>query len=188
MAVFIARMRRRRLVVRYEDRLLIGFLLGVICGTAAANLMYQQIQDQAGYFAELMDLNLNLTVGEQKELFLYVCRQRVIQTLFAWLVGLTVFSVPCFCVLAAGCGMSVGVVLAITTCQRGLAGLLWYLMTLFPHYLIYVPVWCVLASWAGNKTGKIRLLPLCALLLLVLIGAGMEAFLNPYALKLLYKN
>ena len=47
----------------------------------------------------------------------------MIEVLIAWLIGLTAYAVPCFCVLSAGFGLSVGVVLSVMTGQKGILGL-----------------------------------------------------------------
>lgn len=171
--------------ITYQDRLVLSLLLGVLCGTAAANLLSSQLVSQAGFPGGYTLAAVQSNQAEKRELLMYVCRQRELEVLFGWLIGLTVFSAPCFYLLAAYMGAGIGLVLSVTTFQRGMMGLPCYLLTLFPQMLIYLPVWICLASWAGEKSGRIRLLPLAGLMALVFVGAVLETCMNPYFIRLL---
>lgn len=171
--------------ITYPDRLVISLLIGVICGTAAANLLSSQLVSQAGFPNGYTLASVQSGQAERRELLMYVCRQREIEVLFGWIIGLTVFSAPCFYLMAAYTGAGIGLVLSVTTFQRGMMGLPCYLLTLFPQILIYLPIWICLASWAGEKSGKIRVLPLAGLMALAFGGAVLETYMNPYFIRLL---
>lgn len=175
----------RKCKITYADRLLLGLLIGALCGTAAANLLSAQLAAQAGFPSGFALTTVQINASARRELFLYVCRQRVAEVMFGWLIGLTVFSSPCFYLLAAYLGASIGLVLSVTTFQKGMMGLPSYLLTLFPQILIYLPIWMFLASWAGEKSGKIRFLPLAGLLILTVGGAVLETYFNPYFIRFL---
>lgn len=177
---------KTRVWVGYADWLFLCFLIGIVAGTAAANVLYPQMKEQAVYFTGLLEKNMYFTGAEQRELFWWILRQRSVELLFMWLVSLTVFAVPCYYMMTAGFGFSAGVILTVFTCQKGVLGILWYLASLFPHFLIYIPVWCVLARWAGERSKKPRVLALGALFLLILTGALMESIINPLLLKICF--
>lgn len=176
---------RKPLKINYQDRLLVCFLIGLIAGTVLVNLLSQEVRSQAGYFGSYFTAGFKNGSQAKKELLWVVCRQRIFETGIAWLVGLTVFAVPCFYGMAAYYGLSAGMILSLTTCQKGLMGLPCYLATLLPHFLIYIPVWIILAVWAGDRTSKIRILPMIGLILLTSLGAFLEAYINPYFLQIL---
>lgn len=169
----------------YGDRLLACLLLGAACGTAAANLLSASLASQAGFPGGLAMMTAQTSAADKQQLFLYVCRQRELEVLFGWILGLTVFSAPCFYLISAYMGTTVGLVLSVTTFQKGMMGLPCYLLTLFPQILIYLPVWLLLANWAGGKTGRLHLLPLAGLLALTFAGAVLETYFNPYFLSFL---
>ena len=170
---------KRKALFRYQDILLICFCAGVLLGTGAVNGFHQELTGQLGYF-ETISRSGQLSGGDKwLELMTLVSRQRFFEVGFAWLLGLTVFSVPCFYGLSLYAGINAGVVLSIVTMQKGLFGIFYYLLSLSPHFMIYIPVWCILAYWAGERNGKIRLPSLCALLLLTFIGIILESYVNP---------
>ncbi len=105
------------------NRFILFFFAGLLAGTAAANFLHASLSDQAGYYLNLLSHQSNLGRTEQLALFGDICRQRMIEVLIAWLIGLTAYAVPCFCVLSAGFGLSVGVVLSVMTGQKGILGL-----------------------------------------------------------------
>lgn len=171
--------------LHYGDCLVICFAFGALAGTAVILMTGSEVREEMGYFGLLFASGLENRAGSDRDLFFYICRQRLIEGGLAWLISLTVFAAPCFCLMAAGCGFSMGMILAVTTCQKGIMGLPYYLATMLPQYLFYVPVWCILAMWAGDKRGKVRIFAFMGLVLLLLAGACSEAFLNPLLLKTL---
>ncbi|MCD7967948.1 MAG: stage II sporulation protein M, partial [Clostridiaceae bacterium] len=105
------------------NRFILFFFAGLLAGTAAANFLHASLSDQAGYYLNLLSHQSDLGRSEQLALFGDICRQRIIEVLIAWLIGLTAYAVPCFCVLSAGFGLSVGVVLSVMTGLKGILGL-----------------------------------------------------------------
>ena len=129
------------------NRFILFFFAGLLAGTAAANFLHASLSDQAGYYLNLLSHQSDLGRSEQLALFGDICRQRIIEVLIAWLIGLTAYAVPCFCVLSAGFGLSVGVVLSVMTGLKGILGLPFFLASVMPQAFLYVPVWCLLLLW-----------------------------------------
>ena len=83
------------------------------------------------------------------------------------------------CCLLAGCaGACGGAVLSVFTWEFGAAGPAFYLATLFPHFLFYLPVWLFLAGSAGHR-GRIPGRYLAAGFLLLGAGIFCETAVNP---------
>lgn len=164
------------------SRFLLCFFVGILAGTAAANLLHASLSEQAGYYLNLLSHHEELNRTQQLALFGDICRQRVIEVMIAWLIGLTVYAVPCFCVLSAGFGLSVGVVLSVMTGQKGIMGLPFFLASVMPQALFYVPVWCLLLLWGIRRNGRLRIPALLLVLAFVAAGSACEVWLNPYFL------
>ncbi len=103
-----------------------------------ANFWYPLFMEEAGYYLSLLDRNINLNKGERIQLFYQVLRQRGIEVWIAWLIGLTAYAVPMYCLLTAGIGFSMGFVLSVITVQKGLMGLPVFLMTVMPQGVCYL--------------------------------------------------
>ena len=166
------------------NRFILFFFAGLLAGTAAANFLHASLSDQAGYYLNLLSHQSNLGRTEQLALFGDICRQRMIEVLIAWLIGLTAYAVPCFCVLSAGFGLSVGVVLSVMTGQKGILGLPFFLASVMPQAFLYVPVWCLLLMWGIRRNGRLRIPALLLVLAFVAAGSACEVWLNPYFLSM----
>lgn len=164
------------------NRFIVCFFVGLLAGTAAANLLYAPLSEQAGYYLNLLSHHEELRKAQQLALFGDICRQRVIEVVIAWLIGLTIYAVPCFCVLSAGFGLSVGVVLSVMTGQKGIMGLPFFLASVMPQALFYVPVWCLLLTWGLKRNGRLRIPALLLVAAFVAAGSACEVWLNPYFL------
>ena len=164
------------------NRFILFFFAGLLAGTAAANFLHASLSDQAGYYLNLLSHQSDLGRSEQLALFGDICRQRIIEVLSAWLIGLTAYAVPCFCVLSAGFGLSVGVVLSVMTGLKGILGLPFFLASVMPQAFLYVPVWCLLLLWGIRRNGRLRIPALLLVLAFVAAGSACEVWLNPFFL------
>ena len=170
--------------LRAEDRCLLCFFAGLIAGTVMANFWYPSFMEEAGYYLGLLDRNMNLDKGQRIQLFYQVLRQRGIEVGVAWLIGLTAYAVPLFCLLTTGIGFSMGFVLSVITVQKGLMGLPVFLMTVMPQGLCYIPLWSILLLWGMQKERRFRIPAFLLLLLLAALGSACEAWINPIFLKM----
>jgi len=170
--------------IRAEDRYLLCFFVGLIAGTVMANFWYPLFMEEAGYYLSLLDRNINLNKGERIQLFYQVLRQRGIEVWIAWLIGLTAYAVPMYCLLTAGIGFSMGFVLSVITVQKGLMGLPVFLMTVLPQGVCYLFLWSILLLWGMQNGRRFRIPAFLILLFLVALGSACEAWINPFFLKM----
>ncbi len=172
--------------IRPADRYLLCFFAGLIAGTFMANFWYPSLREEAGYYLSLLVTNVNLDKGERVQLFGQVFKQRIVEVWIAWLVGMTAYAVPLFCLFTAGIGFSMGAVLSVITVQKGLMGLPVFLLTVMPQALCYIPLWSILLLWVMQKGRRFRIPAFLLLLFLSAAGSACEAWVNPIFLKLLY--
>lgn len=170
-------MRVKRL--RYQDLLALSFLLGIVLGTAAVRFFgWPVVLEQSGQ-AGLAGRGGMMAWKEMAGNFGGLFGRRFLQLAAGWMMGMTVCSVPLFCLAAACGGLSWSVTLSILTARKGLLGLPAFLGSLFPQWLVYGAVWWVLALWAGQEVKRVRLGAFLLLVLLTALGAWAETFLNP---------
>ena len=161
---------------RYQDWLAFSFGLGVLLGTAAVRFFgWPVVLEQARQTGRA-----NIPGGwEALALFGRVFRCRLLQVTDGWLMGMTVCSIPLFCLVSAYGGLSAAVALSLLTARKGILGLPAFLASLFPQWLIYGVVWWLLASWAGGEQKRARLGAFLLLILFTACGAGAEILINP---------
>ncbi len=163
---------------RYEDWLLLCFVLGLGAGMALALVFgVGEIQGEilgagaAGKIgAEVSGVPGRAAKGRA---FWEIFRMRSAGCLAGWVAGLTVCSRFLFGLLTFHAGMSMAAVLTVLTVQRGILGFPLFLGTFLPQGIFYGLAWGVLAGWAGQREKKIHLF--AALLLLGIMAAGAAA-------------
>jgi stage II sporulation protein M len=117
-------------------------------------------------------------------LFYQVLKQRGIEVWIAWLIGLTAYAVPLYCMLTAGIGFSIGFVLSVITVQKGLMGLLVFLMTVMPQGLCYLPLWSLLLLRGMQNGRRFRVPAFLLFLFLTVLGSACETWINSFFLKM----
>jgi stage II sporulation protein M len=168
---------------RAWDIYLICFFIGLTAGTVMANFWYSSFSDEAVYYLGLLDRNVNLKSGERMQLFGQVFSQRLMEVWIIWLIGMTAYALPLFCVFMSMAGISMGFVLSVITVQKGLMGLPVFVMTVMPQSLCYLPVFGILLMLGIQKERRFRIPAFILLLLLTAAGSGLEAWINPFFIK-----
>lgn len=182
-------MRKRKIgfSITYWDCLVLCLFAGLIAGSMAANLSGEELRNKTGYISNMLWNGVVLDIPGRRELMAAVAKQRVLEAVFGWLVGMTVLAVPCFFLGAFYAGVSAGMILSIFTGQGGIWGLPCYLVSIFPQFMFYLPLWYILAKWAGEDHRK-RKASLCLLALLFLIlGILSEGCINPYLVNKIFR-
>lgn len=171
----------------YVNVIILLFLAGVIGGTILANCLNTELMEQSGYFGSLFLTQTAVNQNQRKQLFFYVLRQRSIEVIVAWLVSITMYSAFIFAGFSFLCGGSMGILISMITYQKGVWGIFYYLATIFPQIICYLPVWFVLAVWAGEKGKNYRFVSLVKILLLIFSGVCLETYINPLIIGQLIK-
>lgn len=179
---------RRRTLLNFRrnpaNLFLVCFFAGIIAGTVAANIFYPSLADEAAWYLGLLEHSQTAGREAQLRIFYQIMRQRLTEVLIAWLFGMTVYGLPCFCLLTGGFGLSVGVVLSVMTGQKGLNGLFLFAASVMPQALFYVPVWCLLILWGVRQGERLRIFALLLIFLFLVAGVASEVWLNPFFLRL----
>ena len=91
-----------------------------------------------------------------------------------WLLGMSLFAVPGFCLAAVYAGFSMAFLISSMTVQAGLMGVFLFLLSVFPQMIFYLPVLAGLYIWAMAPGNKIHGGGFAVLLILTAAGAASE--------------
>ncbi|MBQ8185000.1 MAG: stage II sporulation protein M [Lachnospiraceae bacterium] len=129
----------------------------------------------------------------------YILKLRIPTLAFLWLMGLTVAGSIMVLGFSLWTGFSLGLIWTMAVTKLGMAGLLLCLMSMIPQYFVYFPTFTYgllrIYEMAQNKkmtqNKKVLGVYVGAFLVtagLVLVGAILESYVNPWLLKTLIKK
>lgn len=176
----------------------IGFLLGIVVG----NFFIPEAGGEAGIMSAYFLDKFEYMEIEYSSLFVYILERRMKIYWILTILGIT----GAGCIAALGyttwLGISTGAFLSICILRMGIMGILVGVVSLFPHYLIYVPIYILLIWRVGENAEMIKnnsmknekkkvickyfiIMALASLVLLV--GVILESNVNPYLMKKILK-
>ena len=106
-------------------------------------------------------------------------RNRCLLAGFLWLLGISMLSIPGMFLFLVWCGFSMAAVIASLTTQQGVWGLPLFLACVFPQILCYLPAVLIFVRWGVQRGKRLHLGGFLILLLLVSLGAVLEARVSP---------
>lgn len=149
-------------------------------------------------FDESTLYHLKYMTVDSNALFCYILRKRIIRFLGLAVLSTTYLGLAACMGAAFWYGLSAGAFLATLMLRYGIKGILLAVISMFPQYLVYVPVvlalllWCqelfrgiyVRGEYSAADRGFLvkkagRLLVLMAVLV---VGCMLEAYMNPFIL------
>lgn len=187
---------------RFIQTAVVVFAAFLIVGTVAANLSKSHGQDGWQlYFSQLAEA-LNQKDFARESYFFYVLRLRLTETAALWLLSMTAFGAVSLWAALAWLGFACGVRISLGTMVFGRSGILYFLCSIFPQAVFYVPAVLLLGirgfqiysfmknqkSWGQYRRirmGKDMLL-LIILLLCLLPGIICECYINPLLLRVFF--
>ena len=174
------------------------FCAGLIAGILVINMGKSILLGDGGMFDESTLYHLKYMTVDSNALFCYVFRKRLIRILGLAVLSTTYLGLVACMGASLWYGFSAGAFLTTLAIRYGIKGILLAVISMFPQYLIYVPVILALLFWCEElfrgtyvrgeysaadrgflvkKTGRLLLL-----ILVLVIGCLMEAYMNPYLL------
>lgn len=181
-----------------DSAFLICFCVGLAAGISVVNLGKGILLGDGGLFDEATLYRLKDVTVDGNALFCYIFRKRMFRAIVLAVLSTTYLGMAA-CMGAAGWyGLSAGAFLATLVIRYGLKGILLALASMFPQYLVYVPVALAFLAWCGelfrgiyvrgeySAADKGFLARKAGSLLLLLgaltVGCLLEGYLNPYLL------
>ena len=191
--------------MRLANKQLILFIIGICGGILLANLVKSELLSGTELLGENALLQVRYAVIDSKSLFLRLLGQRLGEAILLMLLSTTFLGLAAVWFYAFRYGLSLGLLLTVLLAEHGIRGLLLLVAGLLPQMLVYVPVWALLLALAertcrrlyylnGNEglAGLKRMgIHLSAqtgrLLFMLAVGCWLEAYVNPYLLRLVVK-
>lgn len=133
----------RSVNININHRLFLYFLLGVCVGTILINFIAGANVDYIGIYSEYsMKYIGNWQAGsfDKWSFFLYCIKKNTIEIAVILVMNHTsiykIFNY-CYCIYK---GMTIAIFVSSATLTYGAGGMLLYIMSVFPHYFVYVPM------------------------------------------------
>lgn len=191
--------------MKLANKQLILFIIGICGGILLANLVKSELLSGTELLGENALLQVRYAVIDSKSLFLRLLGQRLGEAILLILLSTTFLGLAAVWFYAFRYGLSLGLLLTVLLAEHRVRGLLLLVAGLLPQMLLYVPVWALLLALAertcrrlyymngneglaGLKRMGIHLSAQTGLLLFMLaVGCWLEAYVNPYLLRLVVK-
>lgn len=191
--------------MKLANKQLILFIIGICGGILLANLVKSELLSGTELLGENALLQVRYAVIDSKSLFLHLLGQRLGEAILLILLSTTFLGVAVVWFYTFRYGLYLGLLLTTLLYGHGIKGLLLLIAGLLPQILVYIPVWVLLLALAertcrrlyylngneglaGLKRIGIHLSAQAGLLLFVLgVGCWLEAYVNPYLLRLVVK-
>ena len=191
--------------VRLANKQVLLFIVGICGGILLANLVKSELLSGTELLGENSLLQVRHAVIDSKSLFLRLLGQRLGEAILLTLLSTTFLGVAAVWFYAFRYGLSLGLLLTMFLSGYGVKGILLLVAGMLPQMLVYVPVWALLLALgertcrrlyylngneglAGLKRMGVHLSAQAGLLLFALAaGCWLEAYVNPYLLRLAVK-
>lgn len=191
--------------MKLANKQLILFIIGICGGIVLANLVKSELLSGAELLEENALLQVRYAVIPSSSLFLRLLGRRLGEAILLVLLSTTFLGLAAVWFYAFRYGLSLGLLLTTLLAKHGIKGLFLLIVGLFPQALVYVPAWVFLLALAertcrrlyylngneglsGLKRIGIHLSAQAGLLLFMLVaGCWLEAYANPYLLRLVVK-
>ncbi|MCI8506299.1 MAG: stage II sporulation protein M [Lachnospiraceae bacterium] len=184
---------------RFVQMAVIVFAGFLIIGTFAANLSGKYGQDGWKLYFTQMGETLKQDSFVKESYFFYVLRLRMMEAAALWLSSMTAFGAVSLWAALGWLGFTCGVRIALGTMVFGKRGILYFLCSILPQAVFYIPAILLLGirgfqvysfmrkQRSFSQYRRIRmgrdLLLLIILLLCLLPGIICECYINPLLLK-----
>ncbi len=191
--------------LRLANKQVLLFIVGICGGILLANLVKSELLSGTELLGENALLQVRHAVIDSKSLFLRLLGQRLGEAILLTLLSTTFLGVAAVWFYAFRYGLSLGLLLTMFLSGYGVKGILLLVAGMLPQMLVYVPVWALLLTLgertcrrlyylngneglAGLKRMGVHLSAQAGLLLFALAaGCWLEAYVNPYLLRLAVK-
>lgn len=176
----------------------VGFLGGILWTNFAGDVYINKTGILSNYFLrqyKYIELELN-------SFFFFVLEKRLKWILLLWLLGYTVIGLPSLFIFLAGLGYSAGVVITLSVLKIGMFGIPFFVASIIPHCLFYIPAILIFSKAVYEKALKRfqkknvnrsavfewgYVIILGVTLGVMLLGIFTESYVNPWIVKQILK-
>lgn len=182
------------------------FLAGLLAGILIMNFGKGALLENTGLLDEYVLYRMKYMTVDSRALFVYVFGKRLITAGGLAVLATTYLGLFVVCATCGWYGVLLGMFSSVAIIRYGLKGILFVVVSLFPHYLLFVPALIFLMAWCeqicrdiyfrrGSHSEEIsrnqkvpeKLLRLVIILATVILGCVLESYVNPVLLMGLLK-
>lgn len=180
-----------RIFKNKEDSLRFGLSLfliaGSILGTVFCNWMTEDMKQELMIVKQSTASVTRAMISELdfEGLFLKILPKRIWTLTMVVLAAATPMAPWLMLLIAGYFGFSNAVMVSIWTMEKGIGGLLGYIVMIFPQCLCYIPITYLMLWWMPVKEKSLTLLSVLVLAGLTTVGAVLESFVNPWFMTVL---
>lgn len=175
------------------------FCLGLVVGITILNVGKSFLLDNTTLLDEYTLYQMKYMTVDSDALFWYVFRRRILGVIILLVTSTTYLGLVACRGVVVWYGFSAGVFLAALIIRYGMKGILLAGVSVFPQYILYVPVMLMLLTWceelfrgiyyrngevvseekkaAMKRAGKVFLI-----VVIMAVGCLLESYINPYLL------
>lgn len=179
-----------------SHRLFLCFLGGIVIGTFLLNIFLGSYAGTLGVYSEYFVNGVNMygDAVDKSAFFVYCIKKyagECIMVIFLNITPICTIFNQLYCMYK---GIVMAMLISSATLTYGAGGLFLYIISVFPHYLLYVPFF-VAMMYVGiqiseiireKKMGKFRLRIVLVLMGLILGTAFLEAYANYPLLRMIF--
>lgn len=177
------------------------FVVGLFGGMIIMNLGKSILLENTGLLDEYTLQQIEAMTVEHSAFFYFVLKERFSKAIVLAILSTTYLGMVICIGTVWWYGMCIGAFLAGSVIRYGFKGVLLVCISIFPHYLFYIPAIIALFAWCeklyrtiyyeqrqgrgkNGQYGFLRyLLQFMGIVIALLIGVFLESFLNPILLK-----
>ena len=173
----------------YKYRYVLVLLTGVLAGSVYVNLFRNTNATSLGvYGSDYLSAYAEVTVNNVM-LWRYVLQSRIRDFLLICLIGITTLKKPAFYIYMVFIGACMGMLISTAVMRYGVIGILIYICSIVPQYILYaIALWLLYRLFYVQDMHEKKWWLLVWAFILVLLGTYMEAYVNPFILRILYWN
>lgn len=178
---------------------LLLFLFGFIVGIFILNFRQERFLAEGSILDESSLAILKYMEVNKKSFLIYVLKQRLGTVWLIVLLSSSVLGIAAVYMYTIWLGVSMGFLMSVLTVRFGMKGIALFLVSTFPHYLLYVPAAVLLIAWGYRLSVKLYFpkkdrfdnygskrqmffrffAQLCIIHGVVIIGCLLESYVNP---------
>ncbi len=203
MKVFVGNIKKRipkiniqAMNFRISHRLFLYFLLGILIGTLFLNICIGGYATKIGVYSQYFVNRLNIygVAVDKMDFFIYCIKKYVIEITVILLLSITPIGMLFNKVYCLYKGIVIALLISSATLTYGVGGILLYIISIFPHYIFYIPL-LSLVLYVGvklsemikeHKKGKFKMRVVIFLIFLAVGTAFFEAYVNYPILKIAF--
>ncbi len=179
-------------------RLFLCFLVGVILGTFLLNVFLREYATRLGVYSEYFINGVNIYENQvdKNAFFLYCIKKYTGEFVIILLLNMMPINMwfnRMYCIYK---GVVMALLISSVTLTYGAGGIVIYILSIFPHYILYIPfvivsIYISLKVAELIKEHKISKFKIRAAILLVMLAVGtafLEAYINYPIIKIAFSG